>query len=29
MQYGGLVKTIEFLNGYSTSLIEKKIKSNP
>jgi rfaE bifunctional protein nucleotidyltransferase chain/domain len=29
MQYGGLVKTIDFLNGYSTSLIEKKIKSNP
>jgi D-glycero-beta-D-manno-heptose 1-phosphate adenylyltransferase len=29
MQYGGLVKTINFLNGYSTSLIEKKIKSNP
>jgi rfaE bifunctional protein nucleotidyltransferase chain/domain len=28
-QYGGLVSTIEYLNGYSTSLIEKKIKSNP
>jgi rfaE bifunctional protein nucleotidyltransferase chain/domain len=28
-QYGGLVNTIEYLNGYSTSLIEKKIKSNP
>jgi rfaE bifunctional protein nucleotidyltransferase chain/domain len=28
-QYGGLVITIEYLNGYSTSLIEKKIKSNP
>jgi len=29
LQYGGLVKTIEYLNGYSTSNIEKKIKSNP
>ncbi len=28
-QYGGLVSTIEYLKGYSTSLIEKKIKSNP
>lgn len=24
--YGGIVKTIDFLEGYSTSLIEKKIK---
>jgi rfaE bifunctional protein nucleotidyltransferase chain/domain len=29
LQYGGIVKTIEYLNGYSTTLIEKKIKSNP
>jgi len=29
LQYGGSVNTIEYLNGYSTSLIEKKIKSNP
>lgn len=28
LQYGGEVKTIEYLSGYSTTLIEKKIKSN-
>lgn len=27
LQYGGEVKTIEFLSGYSTTLIEKKIRS--
>jgi rfaE bifunctional protein nucleotidyltransferase chain/domain len=27
LQYGGEVRTIDFLPGYSTSLIEKKIKS--
>jgi rfaE bifunctional protein nucleotidyltransferase chain/domain len=27
-QYGGEVKTIEYLSGYSTTLIEKKIRSN-
>lgn len=27
LQYGGEVKTIEYLAGYSTSAIEKKIKS--
>lgn len=27
MGYGGMVKTIEYLSGYSTTLIEKKIKS--
>jgi bifunctional ADP-heptose synthase (sugar kinase/adenylyltransferase) len=29
LQYGGDVKTIEYLAGYSTSAIEKKIKSTP
>jgi D-glycero-beta-D-manno-heptose 1-phosphate adenylyltransferase len=29
LQYGGDVKTIEYLTGYSTSAIEKKIKSTP
>lgn len=29
LQYGGEVKTIEYLAGYSTSAIEKKIKSTP
>ena len=29
LQDGGAVKTIEYLTGYSTTLIEKKIKSNP
>ena len=29
LQYGGVVKTIEYLSGYSTTLIEKKIKSTP
>jgi bifunctional ADP-heptose synthase (sugar kinase/adenylyltransferase) len=29
LQYGGDVKTIEYLEGYSTSAIEKKIKSTP
>lgn len=29
LQYGGDVKTIEYLAGYSTSAIEKKIKSIP
>ncbi|HQS04722.1 MAG: D-glycero-beta-D-manno-heptose 1-phosphate adenylyltransferase [Sphingobacteriales bacterium 17-39-43] len=28
LQYGGEVKTIEYLSGYSTTLIEKKIRSN-
>jgi rfaE bifunctional protein nucleotidyltransferase chain/domain len=28
LQYGGEVKTIEYLKGYSTTLIEKKIRSN-
>lgn len=28
LKYGGEVKTIEYLSGYSTSLIEKKIRSN-
>lgn len=28
LQYGGDVKTIEYLSGYSTTLIEKKIRSN-
>jgi len=28
LKYGGEVKTIEYLNGYSTTLIEKKIRSN-
>ncbi len=27
LQRGGVVKTIDFLDGYSTSLIEKKIKN--
>ena len=27
-QYGGEVKTIEYLSGYSTTLIEKKIRSS-
>ncbi len=29
LQYGGDVKTIEYLSGYSTSAIEKKIKATP
>jgi rfaE bifunctional protein nucleotidyltransferase chain/domain len=28
LQYGGEVKTIDYLNGYSTTLIEKKIRFN-
>jgi rfaE bifunctional protein nucleotidyltransferase chain/domain len=28
LQYGGEVKTIEYLSGYSTTLIEKKIRSS-
>ena len=28
LHYGGEVKTIEYLSGYSTTLIEKKIRSN-
>ena len=28
LKYGGEVKTIEYLSGYSTTLIEKKIRSN-
>ena len=28
LQYGGEVKTIEYLSGYTTTLIEKKIRSN-
>ena len=28
LQYSGEVKTIEYLSGYSTTLIEKKIRSN-
>ncbi len=28
LQYGGAVRTIEYLSGYSTTLIEKKIGSN-
>jgi len=27
LKYGGEVKTIDYLNGYSTTLIEKKIRS--
>jgi rfaE bifunctional protein nucleotidyltransferase chain/domain len=28
LQYGGEVRTIKYLSGYSTTLIEKKIRSN-
>jgi rfaE bifunctional protein nucleotidyltransferase chain/domain len=29
LQYGGDVKTIEYLSGYSTTAIEKKVKATP